>query len=194
MSFGAARRSSSYWFARATTVVKAQSLARGNAAGVLYGPLAYAASRDVDYPGQPEVVRRRDYDAQVGEHVLNLRAVKEAHAAHDPVRYAVALEGELEPVGLCVHPVEHGAVTEASALAAVGEDVRRDVLRLVVLVHSRIDVQLVAGLRLSPERLALALCVVGDDRVGRGQYVPRGAVVLLEAYGAAALILLLEAE
>ena len=175
-------------------LVEAPALLGGEAAGRLHGVRAYAALGRVDYPREAQVVGRGEDDGQVREHILYLRAVEEAHSADDAVGDAVALEGELEPVRLRVHAVEHGAVAEIAARAAAREDVRGDELGLVVLVHGRVERELFARARVRPEGLALAGGVVRNHGVRGGEDVARGAVVLLEAYRPAALVLLLEGE
>ena len=175
-------------------LVEARAQAHGELPGRLDGLFADAALRGVDDARQAQVVPGRQQHGQVGQHVLDLGAVEEAHAAHYAVGDAVALEGELKAVGLGVHAVEHGAVAEVPAAPAPGEDARGDELRLVVLVLRRVEQELVPGAGVGPERFALALGVVGDDGVGCVQYVAGGAVVLLQADGAAALELLFKAE
>ena len=75
-----------------------QPLLRGDGAGALHGGAANAPGRIVDDAAQAQVVLMVGDDAQIGQHVLDLRAVKEAGAADDPVGDAVALEGHLKLV------------------------------------------------------------------------------------------------
>ena len=182
-------------FVRAAyNVVEARALPRGDLPGGLHGLVTYAALGGIYYAREAQVVRRGEQDGEVGQHVLDLGAVEEAHAAHYAVGDAVALEGELKAVGLGVHAVEHGAVAEVPAAPAPGEDARGDELRLVVLVLGRVEQELVPVAGVCPKRLALALGVVGDNGVGSPEDVAGGAVVLLQADGAAALEFLFEAE
>ena len=51
-----------------------------------------AAGRVVDDSRQAQIVVGRCDNAQVGQHVLDLGSVKEARAAENSIRYAVALE------------------------------------------------------------------------------------------------------
>ena len=73
---------------------------------------ADAARRVIDDALQPQLVGAVIDDAKVGQHVLDLRAVKEARAADDAVRDAAALERVFDRVGLRVRAVEHGEVLE----------------------------------------------------------------------------------
>ena len=155
---------------------------------------ADAAGRRVDDARQAQVIARRLDDAQVGQHVLDLRAVEKARAADDAVRDAVALEGIFELVALRVHAVEHGVVAEVHAVAKVVHDLRGHIARLVVLVRGAVERERVTGFGLRPERFALSAGVVGDDVVGRVQDAAGAAVVLLETDGAGILILLFKVE
>ena len=155
---------------------------------------ADAAGRGVDDARQTQIVARRLDDAQVGQHVLDLRAVEKARAADDAVRNAVALEGIFELVALRVHAVEHGVVAEVHAVAKVVHDLRGDIARLVVLVRGAVERERVAGFGLRPERFALAAGVVGDNVVGSVEDAAGAAVVLLEADGAGILVLLFKVE
>ena len=175
-------------------LVEARAQAHGELPGRLDGLFADAALRGVDDARQAQVVRRGEQDGEVGQHVLDLGAVEEAHAAHYAVGDAVALEGELQAVGLGVHAVEHGAVAEVATAAAPGQDAGGHELGLVVLVVGRVEQQLVALAGVGPERLALAGRVVGNHGVGGVQDMACAAIVLLQADGAAALELLLEVE
>ena len=155
---------------------------------------ADAAGRRVDDARQAQIIARRLDDAQVGQHVLDLRAVKKARAADNAVRDAVALEGIFELVALRVHAVEHGVIAEVHAVAKVVHDLRGDIARLVVLVRGAVERERITGIGLCPERFALAAGVVGDDVVGRVQNAAGAAVVLLETNGAGVLILLFKVE
>ena len=155
---------------------------------------ADAAGGRVDDARQAQVVVRRLDDAQIGEHILDLGAVKKARAADNAVRDAVALEGIFELVALRVHAVEHGVVAEVDPLPEIVHDLRGDVARLVVLVRSAVERERVAGIGLCPERFALAAGVVGDDVVGGIQDAAGATVVLLEADGARVLVLLFKIE
>ena len=73
---------------------------------------ADAARRVIDDALQPQLVGAVIDDAKVGQHVLDLRAVKEAGAADDAGRDAAALERVFDRVGLRVRAVEHGEVLE----------------------------------------------------------------------------------
>ena len=86
-----------------------QPLTQSNVPGPVHRGLADAPGGIVDDAGEAQVVGVVVDGAQVGQHVLDLQAVKELHAAVDLVGDAVALEGHLQGVGLGVGAVEDRA-------------------------------------------------------------------------------------
>ena len=75
----------------------------------------------IDDTAQAQIVRTVVDEAEIGQHVLDLRAVKEARATDDAIRDAVSLEGIFQRVRLGVHAVEHGVI---AVILAVG--IRQD--------------------------------------------------------------------
>ncbi len=148
----------------------------------------------VDDARQAQVVPRVVHRAQVGQHILHLRPVKEADAPDDAVGDGVALEGLLQLVGLGVHPVENGVVLPVPPRRYIAQDLGGHILGLVLLVHGGVAADLVPRPVLGPELLALAALVVADDRVGGLQDVLGGAVVLLQADDPGPLVLVLKGE
>ena len=151
-----------------------------------------AARRIVYYPAKAQIVIRRGYDAQICKHVLYLGAVKEARAAENFIRNAVALERLLYLVRLRVHAVKHRVIAPGCAFAVQSEDLGRNKARLIVLVIGNIKLGLFAHVTLCPQLLALTAEVVFDNGVCRAEDMSRAAVVLLKADDAAALIFVLE--
>ena len=145
------------------------------------GAVADAALGDVEDAAQRDLVVGVDEDPQVGQRVLDLAPLVEAHPADDAVGQAAADEHFLEHTGLGVGAVEHGDVA-GPVDPLVGE--RRDLLgdepRLVVLVVGDVADELVAVAGVGPEVLRLAVAVAADHRVGGGEDGLGGAVVLLE--------------
>ena len=160
----------------------------------LHCPLADAPGRAVDNPAQPQIVRRGGNQAQIGQHVLYLRPVKEAGAADDPIGDAVALEGIFQLVGLGIHPIQYRVIPPVGPLAVSGHDLGSHILGLVVFVVRHIQLQWLPRPLVAPQFLALPPLVVADDGVGRVQDVGGTTVVLLQPDGAAVLVLLLKAE
>ena len=99
---------------------------------------ADAARRLIDDAAQAQIVRTVVDEAEIGQHVLDLRAVEEARAADDAIRDAVSLEGIFQRVRLRVHAVEHG---EIAVIPAVGirQDAVCDVVGLLHAVRGLID-------------------------------------------------------
>ena len=148
-------------------------------------PVADAAARGVEDAAQRDLVGRIHQDAQVGERVLDLGTLVEAHPADHLVRGAHADEHLLEHPRLGVRAVEHRDVGgPRAALARQLADAVGDESRLVALVvgHEADDLLAVAGLR--PQPLVLAAPVAGDHRVRSRQDRLGRAVVLLEHHGA----------
>ena len=153
-----------------------------------------AAGRGVDDAAQAQIVRRVVDHGQIREHVLDLRALEELHAANDLIGHAVALEGVFQRVGLGIHAVEDRVVPPVPAAVVVHHDGGDNEVRLVRLVEHGFDRHLVAVAPVGPERLSLAAGVVADHRVGRVQDVGGGAVVLLQPDRARAAVLLFKIE
>ena len=160
-------------------LVEALPLPPGKLGALLHAARPDAARRDVQNAQQAQLVGGVGDHAEIGQHVLDLRAVEKLRAAVDAVRDAAALEGKFHLVGERVDAVEHGVVAPGNALREGVQDLVGDKLRLLVLVGRDMQAQKVAVVLRRPERLALALAVVFDDRVGRVQDVAGGAVVLL---------------
>ncbi len=154
-----------------------------------------AARRRVDDAAQRHVVGRVHHQPQVGERVLHLGAVVEAHAAHHHVGHVVLEQLLLEGPRLGVGAVEDRALAEGPALAAHRvEDAAHHVLGLVALVPGLVEPDRVAPAALGDEALLLARLVVGDHARGAVEDGPRRAVVALEPHDARLGIVLLEVE
>ena len=151
-----------------------------------------SARRIVYYSAETQIVVRRGYDAQVCKHILDLCAVKEARAAENFIRNAVALERLLYLVRLRVHAVKHRVIAPGRAFAIQSEDLGRNKACLIVLVIGNIKLWLFAHIALCPQLLAFTAEVVLDNGVCSAEDMPRAAIVLLKADDAASLILVLE--
>ena len=125
-------------------------------------------------------VCRVDEHREIGERVLDLRALVEAGAADHLVADPVADEHVLEHAALRVGPVEDRDLVARLALVHEPLDLGDDEARLRVLVLELAHVHRVAVAELRPEELVLARAVVRDHRVGGVQDRLRRAVVLLE--------------
>ena len=146
----------------------------------LDGGLADAASRGVDHTQGGDVVGGVHGELEVGHAVADLHAVEEAGAAHDLVGHAGAQEHVLERARLRVGAVEERDVVVACAGVVQLLDAAGDPAAFVALVCGQVEPDLVAVWAAGEQALVLARAVVGDDRVGRGQDVAAGAVVLFE--------------
>ena len=175
-------------------LIEGASLLGGKDLCLVHGGLSDLAGGYVDDAPQTQVIGSVADDAQIRQHILDLGAVEELHAAVDLVGYAVALERIFQRVGLGVHPVEHRVVLPAFAPAVAGHHLPHHIIGLVALIKGGLDGDLLPRPVLCPQGLSLAPLVVADDGVGRVQNVLRGAVILLQPDGAGALVLLFKAE
>ena len=160
---------------------------------VLLRPVADAALGHVQHPPQRHLVRRVGDQPQVGEQVTDLAPLVEPHPADHPVGQPDPDEHFLEDTGLRVGPVEHRHLARRG-LARVGEPVHLlgHERGLVVLVVGHVADDGRARALVGPQVLGLAAPVLRDHRVGRGQDVLGGAVVLLEQDDLRVRVVLLE--
>ncbi len=160
---------------------KADLVPAGQRRHALLGPVADAPPRHVQHPAQRHLVLAVGDQPQVAEQVADLAPLVEPDPADDLVRQPGPDEDLLKHPGLCVGPVEHRHLPRGG-LALVGEPVHLlgHERRLVVLVVGDIAGDRRPVARLRPELLRHPAGVAGDDRVGRGQDVLGGAVVLLK--------------
>ena len=140
----------------------------------------HAAARPVGDAQQRDGVGRVVDHLQVGDRVLDLRALVEAGAADHLVRNALADEHVLEHARLRVRPVEDCDLAAREAFLDALCDLGGDEPRLGVLVLDLEHAHRVAVAEVGPEVLLLALAVVGDDAVRGAEDRVRRTVVLLE--------------
>ena len=76
------------------------------------GFCAKASGRIVDNPPQPEIIRAVVDYAQIRQHILDFRTVKESGTADDPVGYAISFQRKFQGVGLGIGSIEDGVVPE----------------------------------------------------------------------------------
>ena len=175
-------------------IVQRAPLSLGNALGGVHRLVSNAPGRIIDDAAQPQIVLRVIEYAQIGHHVLDLRAVKKAGAADDLIGDTIALAGIFHLVGLGVHAVENGVVFPCDALGIIIQNTHGHILRLVVFIHGGIKLQLVPCPCLCPQLLALAPLVIADHGVGGVEDIAGGAVVLLQTDDTGIFILLLKGQ
>ena len=145
-------------------------------AGVADTPLG-----DVDDPPQGHLVGGVDHRPQVGEGVLHLPPLVEAGAAHHLVGDVEPHQVLLQHPALGVGAVEDGHVGPPPLLRPVQpQHLPARPRGLVGLVLGEVALDQLAADLLGPQRLGLALEVVGDHRVGRVEDGLGRPVVLLE--------------
>ena len=160
---------------------------------LVQGALANAAGRGVDCTLEGGVIVAVGHQAQVGQRVLDFGALEKAHAAIHAVGHLLGQQGFFDRPRLHVGAVQHRHIGVAAAIAYPLPRPLHRVTGLVHLVVGRIQVDRVALPGLGPQLLADAVRVVFDHRIGRGQDVAGGAVVLLQADGLRAREVLQEA-
>ena len=141
---------------------------------------ADAARREVDDAQERAIVVGRREQAQIGERVLDLGALEEAHAAVDAVRDRRVEQRVLENARLCVGAVERGDLGSDDAVAGEALHDVDDERRLVEIGRRREHAHRLAWRVAGPQILAEARLVVPDQRVGRVEDVAVRPVVLLE--------------
>ena len=142
---------------------------------------ADAARRKVDDAQERAVVVGRRDEAQVGERVLDLGALEEAHAAVDAVRHAGAEQRVLEHARLRVAsgraPRPRTSATPSSARPLTMSTMNAASSRSDGAANARTGSPLPSA---RPQVLAEPRLVVADQRVGGVEDVAVRAVVLLE--------------
>ena len=175
-------------------LIEGQSPGSCQLLGLVHGDVADLPGGHVDNATQTQVIGGVVDETQIGQHILDLGAVEEFHAAHHTVRHTVALEGIFQCVGLGVHAVQHGAVPPVGAPVVRHHNLAHHEVGLVTFVEGGFDQNLIPRSVLRPQRLALAAHVVADHLVGSVQDILGRAVILLQADDTGTLILRLKAE
>ena len=161
------------------------------AVSMVFAPMP--TGRIVDDTPQTQVVRPVVDDAQIRQHILDFRPVKEPRAADDPVGNAVSFQGKFHCVGLGVGAVQNGVVLEVFP-PGTGEDLPRHEIALASLVRGFVYQNGVALGVGRPQLFPLASQIVGDHRVCGGEDGLSGAVVLFQADDPCAPVLLFKVQ
>ena len=154
---------------------------------------AQTSGRVVDDAAQAQRVRPVVDDAQIGEHILDFRPIKEPGTANDTIGNAIAFHGIFQSIGLGVGTVEDGKILHAAAPGGC-QNLTGHIVGLGALIRGFVDGNGIAGAVGRPEFFPLASDIMGNHRIGRIQNGLGGTVVLLQADGAAAPVLLFKAE
>ena len=148
----------------------------------------------VGHAREGDDVLRVGEDGQVGDRVLDLRALVELRAADDLVADLAAHERVLEHPRLRVGPVEDRDLRARDALVDEPLDLPHHEPRLGVLVLELAHLDRIALAEIGPQRLPHPPAVVRDDRVGDAEDRLRRAVVLLEPHDLGVRVVVLEIE
>ncbi len=142
---------------------------------------ADAARRQVDHALERGVVHPAGDDAQVGERILDFRALEEPQAAVHAIRNARRDERFFEHARLGVRAIQDRDVPPHAAAVRPVADALDDEVRFVALVERGVQLDRLALGAAGPEVLAEAAGVVRDQRVGGIEDRRGRAIVLLEA-------------
>ena len=148
----------------------------------------------VGHAREGDDVLRVGEHGQVGDRVLDLRALVELRAADDLVADLAAHERVLEHPRLRVGPVEDRDLRARDALVDQPLDLPHHEPRLGVLVLELAHLDRIALAEVGPQRLPHPPAVVRDDRVGDAEDRLRRAVVLLEPHDLGVRVVVLEIE
>ena len=158
------------------------------------GSRADSPGRRVDDPQAAKIVGRVGEQAKVRQHVLDLLAVVELHAAGDAVRYAALAEHVLQHARQRVDAIEYRNLIIAPAGLAPPGDPQGDLPGLGVLVVAVDHAHVLPAFAPRPELLVLPLRVV-CDQLRRGlEDRPARTVVLLQADDGGVWVVGLELE
>ena len=160
---------------------------------LIYCSISDLARRHVDDAPRAQVIGGVVDHTEIGQHVLHLGAIKEFHAAHHLIRHTVALERIFQGVGLGVHPIEHGVLPPVHTSIIGHHDLAHYIVCFIALVEGSLDGHLIAPAVFRPQGLTLAAHVVTDHSVGCIQNILSRAIVLLQADGPGAAVLLFKA-
>ena len=140
----------------------------------------HAARRQVHHALEGGIIVAVGNESQVGERVLDFRALEEPQAAVHAVRHARRQKRLFEHARLCIGAVEDCDLAPHPPARHPLTDAVGDELRLVALVEGRVEADRLAARTAGPQLLAEAAGVVGDQAVGGFENDRGGAVVLLE--------------
>ena len=173
-------------------VQKRKPMLRRVSGNRLHRGIADAAPRLVDDAPERNVVVRVHQHAQVSDHVLDLLAVIELQPAVHAIANAAPHKRLFQHAALRVRAVQNRHIAQLAAAARKALNGIAHPRRLVPLVQRVIQPDLVARVRVRPQRLLLAAGVVRDHLIGRVQNIAGGTVVLLQLDHRTAAVILFE--
>ena len=145
--------------------------------------IADAPRGHVDDAQQARLVEAVMDQPQVGDEILDLAPLVEAHAPDQAVGDAVAHERVLDGARLRIRAVEHGDLAQRAVRHREALGLARDELALLLVVVGLVLGERLAVRALRPEGALDVAAVVFDDRAGGVEDRLRRAVVLLQQVG-----------
>ena len=153
---------------------------------------ADAARRVIDNAHQAQIIAGDRDHAQISQHVLDLRSIKEACSADDAIRDAISFEGIFELVRLGIHAIEDRMLTPVCPAPVLRHDLGSDILRLVIFIVGHIELDRLASVAVGPEFLALSALVVADHGICCVEDLSCAAIVLLKPDHTAVFVFIFE--
>ena len=135
----------------------------------VHGFGADAAHRQIHHALEGGVVGAAGDEAQIGQGILDFRALEEAQAAVHAVGHARIQERLFEHPRLRVRAVQHRDLAPRAAARHPFADAVDHEIRFVALIEGRIELDALAVLAAGPQGLAEPAGIVRDQGVGRLQ-------------------------
>ena len=159
----------------------------------LDGFRSQASGGIVDDSAQAQIIGSIVDDAEIGQHILDFRPVKEPGAANDLIRNAIALQRIFHGIGLRVCPVENCIVLKIFTVGP-GQDLPCYKVPFGGFVIGFVDQDRTASLPCGPELFALPAHIVRNHGVGGIQNGLSRPVVLLQTDDPGPGVLLLKRQ
>ena len=157
------------------------------------GFLPQAPGRIVDDPFQSKVIEPVVDHTQIRQHILYFRPIKETGPTDYPIGDSIAFQCVFQSVGLGVGPVQNGIIPELFS-TGTSQNFSCHKVAFRPLVAGFIHRNGFPFTVVRPKPLPFPANVVGNHRIGRVQDGLGGAVVLFQANGPGAGILLFKIQ
>ena len=149
--------------------------------------------RIIDDPLQPKIVRPVIDHAQIRQHILDFRTVKESGTTDDAIWNAVTLQGIFHSVGLGIGTIQNRVVLKLRT-SRNPKDLSCHIISFCGFIAGLINHNGLSPIIGCPQPFALSAQIMGDHRIGCIQNRLGGAIILLQADQAAAFILLFKIQ
>ena len=142
---------------------------------------ADAAGGNVDDAFEADAIVRVVDQAQIGQYVLDLAPLVEAHPTHQDIGRRLADKGLFHRARLRVGAVHHGKIFIVQTVLHPQQlDLFQDIVSLVALVVGLENFDTASSALVGMQSLGRTIAIVVDDRAGGIKNILRAAVVLLK--------------